>query len=401
MPIFRYKAVDGNGIRADGEVEVPNKNELEVYLNARGLYLESYEKDHSQLPFMDKRVTLRDVIIFSRQFAIMISAGIPIGEAMKTISSFTTNRKFTTVLKEIEGDLSIGIPMSESMAKHDDVFKFFFISMMHVGEFSGELDTVLKRVADYYEDEGRLMKKIRGALAYPIVLVCMMIALIGFMMVKLVPMYEQMFASMNIKLPTITQVLISVSHFFQHSYLLMIAVVVVIIFFIYRYHKTESGKYNMDNLILNLPIFGEVYTKATTARFARSMNILLNSGITIVQSFEILEHLMANKVIQARFSQCRDSVNLGYSYYASLDKMNFFPPILINMVAVGEKTGSLGEVFDKTSVFFQEEADASIDRMIAMIEPIMMMIMAVLILIVFLAIMLPMFDILNTTTVQQ
>lgn len=400
MPLFHYKAIDGNGIRADGEIEVPNKKELEVYLNTRGLYLESFERDRSQLPFMEKKITLKDIIIFSRQFAIMISAGIPIGDAMKTISSFTTNRKFTTVLKEIEGDLSIGIPMSESMAKHDDVFKFFFISMMRVGEFSGELDTVLKRVADYYEDEGRLMKKIRSALAYPIVLIFMMIALIGFMMVKLVPMYEQMFASMNIKLPTITQILINVSHFFQHFYLLMIAAVIIIAFLLYHYHKTETGRYNMDDLILKLPVIGEVYRKSTTARFARSMNILLNSGITIAQSFEILEHLLANKVIQERFLQCRDSVNLGYTYHASLEKMNFFPPILINMVAVGEKTGSLGEVFDKTSVFFQEEADSAIDRMIAMIEPIMMMIMAVLILITFLAIMLPMFDILGNTTKQ-
>lgn len=398
MPIFHYKAIDGNGIRSDGEVEVPNKKELEVYLNNRGLYLESFERDHSQLPFMNKKVKLKDIIIFSRQFAIMISAGIPIGDAMKTISTFTTNRQFTSTLKEIEGDLSIGIPMSESMAKHDDTFKFFFISMMRVGEFSGELDTVLKKVADYYEDEGRLLKKLRSALAYPIVLVLMLIGLVGFLMVKLVPMYEQMFANMNIKLPTITQGLIDVSHFFQSFYLIILAVIILTGFLLYRYYKTESGRYNMDKLILQLPIVGEVYQKTTTARFARSMNILLNSGITIVQSFEILDHLIANKVLQERFLQCKDSVNLGYSYYASLDKMNFFPPILVNMVAVGEKTGSLGEVFDKTSLFFQDEADTSIDRAIALIEPIMMILVAIVILVVFLAVMLPMFDILNNTT---
>lgn len=398
MPIFHYKTIDGNGIRSDGEVEVPNKKELEVYLNNRGLYLESFERDHSQLPFMNKKVKLRDIIIFSRQFAIMISAGIPIGDAMKTISTFTTNRQFTSTLKEIEGDLSIGIPMSESMAKHDDIFKFFFISMMRVGEFSGELDTVLKKVADYYEDEGRLLKKLRSALAYPIVLVLMLIGLVGFLMVKLVPMYEQMFANMNIKLPTITQGLIDVSHFFQSFYLIILAVIILTGFLLYRYYKTESGRYNMDKLILQLPIVGEVYQKTTTARFARSMNILLNSGITIVQSFEILDHLIANKVLQERFLQCKDSVNLGYSYYASLDKMNFFPPILVNMVAVGEKTGSLGEVFDKTSLFFQDEADTSIDRAIALIEPIMMILVAIVILVVFLAVMLPMFDILNNTT---
>lgn len=395
MAFFKYKAVDGNGIRSDGEVEVPNKKELEVYLNSRGLYLESFTRDRNELVLFEKKVKLKDIIVFSRQFAIMIHAGIPIGEAIKTISSFTTSVPLSTALKGIENDLSMGIPMSESMKKYDTIFKFFFISMMQVGEFSGELDEVLRKTADYYEDEGRLMKKIRSALIYPVILVVLIVALIAFVMTNLVPMYEGMFSSMRIKLPGITEFLISTSHFFQSYGIIILVSILILLFLIFRFYKTEPGKYRIDGLIINLPVIKEVYKKSTTARFARSMNILLNSGITIVQSFEILESLMANKVVQERFLICKDSVNLGYSYHLSLQKMDFFPDILINMVAVGEKTGSLGEVFDKTSVFFQEEADAAIDHMVFLIEPIMMCTMAVIILIIFLAVMLPMFDILN------
>lgn len=215
MAFFKYKAVDGNGIRSDGEVEVPNKKELEVYLNSRGLYLESFTRDRNELVLFEKKVKLKDIIVFSRQFAIMIHAGIPIGEAIKTISSFTTSVPLSTALKGIENDLSMGIPMSESMKKYDTIFKFFFISMMQVGEFSGELDEVLRKTADYYEDEGRLMKKIRSALIYPVILVVLIVALIAFVMTNLVPMYEGMFSSMRIKLPGITEFLISTSHFFN------------------------------------------------------------------------------------------------------------------------------------------------------------------------------------------
>lgn len=394
MPLFEYRAIDGNGNRTTGEIEVPNKRELEVYLNSRGLYLESFSRSSGSI-FSQKKVTLRDLIVFSRQFAIMIHAGIPLGEAIKTIASFTNNRRLSQVLKEIEGDLSMGVAMSESMKKYEDVFKYFFVSMMQIGEFSGELDQVLKKTADYYEEEGRLYKKIRSALIYPIVLIVLIIALFWFIMTNLVPMYESMFSNMRIDLPLITKLLINISHFFQSYGMILLIMLVISIFLLYQYYRTEQGRYVIDDIIIKLPMIKVVYCKSATAKFARSMNILLNSGITIVQSFEILESLMSNKVIQKRFTVCRDSVNLGYSYHTSLRKMDFFPDILINMVAVGEKTGSLGEVFDKTSTFFQEEADAAIDRMVAMIEPIMMVVMAIIILLTFLAVMLPMFDIMN------
>lgn len=398
MPLFQYHAVDGNGVSVEGEVEVPNKKELEVYLNARGLYLNSYRRNRANNILFAKKVKLRDIIIFSRQFSIMIHAGISLKEALYTISSFTVNKTLAGTLREIENDLSVGVPMSESMKKHQNIFKFFFISMMQIGEFSGELDTVLVKTADYYEDEGRLMKKIRSALIYPSVLVVLIIILIWFIMVRLVPTYEQMFSSMRIELPAITQILISTSHFFQTYGIILIGILSLACFLLYRYYKTDSGRYKIDNLIIHVPMINVVYQKSTTARFARSMNILLNSGITIVQSFDILDSLIQNKVIQERLHICKDGVNLGYSYHVSLQKMEFFPDILINMVAVGEKTGSLGEIFDKTSTFFQEEADAAIDRLVFLIEPIMMVIMAIIILITFLAVMLPMFDILNNVS---
>lgn len=278
------------------------------------------------------------------------------------------------------------------MEKHEKVFKYFFVSMMKVGEFSGEVDRVLKDVADYYEGEGKLQSKIRGAITYPIILGIMIVAIVIFLMNGIVPQFQEMFVSMGADLPFITQMLINVSDFVRQNGLILALVLVLLILGIRFYVKTEKGRYHIDRLTISLPVISEVYTKVVTARFARSMSILLNSGISLMQSFDIIDSLISNGVVLERFKECKESVSLGYTYSSSLEKMNFFPSILLNMVAAGEKAGSLGEVFEKTSSFFDDEADREIDTMIKLIEPVMLVIAGAVIVLVFLSIMLPMFD---------
>lgn len=396
MSIYKYKAMDDHGFVSNGEVEVVNKAGLESYLNARGLYLVSYNKNAKlNMKMTSKRVKMRDIVIFSRQFSVMVSAGIGIDEAIKTIAGFTVNDELSKSLLEIQNDLGNGIPMSESMLKYKKIFKFFFISMMRIGEFSGELDKVLVQTADFYEAEGKLQKRIMSALFYPIILVVLIIGIVYFLMTGIIPTFEGMFKSLQVELPAITRLLISISGFLQTFGIFILGGFALIVFGLLRWYQTERGKYAIDNTLLTIPVFKTVYVKTTTARFSRSMDILLTSGVTIMQSFEIIDSLMSNAVIQKRFEVCKENVSLGYSYSSSLEKMDFFPEILINMVAVGEKTGSLGEVFDKTSSFFEDEANAAIDKAIAMVEPIVLVFAGSIILAIFLAIMLPMFDIMN------
>lgn len=395
MPNYEYKAMDDQGFTSTGRVEVLNKKELETYLNERGLFLVSCSRGNMNFKLLNFGVRLKDIIIFSRQFSILISAGIPLDEAIKTLSGFTNKPKLSSALKEIEMDLGRGIALSEAMAKHHKVFKYFFISMIKVGEYSGELDTVLKRVAEFYEEEGKLSSKIRGALTYPIILVGMIVAIIAFLMTNIIPTFQDLFESLRIELPFLTQFLVDVSTFMRNYGIIMILIISAFVYMLSRYYKTESGRYRGDTLLLRLPVISTVYTKVQTARFARSMNILLGSGINIMQSFDIIDSLISNKVILERLRSCRESVSMGYSYSSSLEKMDFFPDIMINMIAVGEKTGSLPEVFDKVSDFFDDEANEAINNAVALVEPLMLMIAGAVILVIFLAIMLPMFDIMN------
>lgn len=395
MAIYQYKAMDDQGFQSNGEIEVLDKSELETYLNTRGLYLVSCSKKHSEFRITNS-VSMKDIIIFSRQFSIMISAGIPLDESVKTISSFTRNKILAEALKDIESDLGKGTPMSESMGKYNKIFKYFFVSMMKVGEFSGEIEHVLKRTADFYEKEGKLLSKIRGALVYPIILVCAIIFIIWFLMTTIVPTFQNIFQNQGLKLPAITQGLISVSEFFKNYGLIIALILIIGIFLLVKYYQTDSGRRKFDALVLKIPVVNDLVVKTSTARFARSMDILLNSGVTITQSFDVIDSLMSNRIVLDKFSVCKEGVQMGYSYSGSLEKMEFFPEILINMVAVGEKTGSLSEVFDKTSDFFDDEANESIDRMIALLEPIMLIITGAVVCVIFLALMLPMFDLMNS-----
>lgn len=399
MAIFKYKAMDGEGFISNGEIDVLDKKELQSHLNNKGLYLLECSKNSSIKNSLTARKTsMKDIIIFSRQFSIMITAGITVDEAIRNISTYTTNRELTGILTNVSDDISKGTPLSDSLSKYDKVFKYFFVSMMKVGEFSGEMDEVLKSTADFYEKEGRLAAKIRGAMFYPIILVIATIGIIAYLMVSVVPMFQNLFSQQSIKLPMITQILVDISNFCKSYGILILLAMALGVFLLIQYIRTDKGKRKFDAFVLKIPIVKGVIVKVTTARFARSMDILLNSGITIIQSFEIIDSLMSNKLIVERFDICKEGIRLGYSYSSSLNKMEFFPPILINMVAVGEKTGALSEVFSKTSEFFDDEADQEIDHMIAMIEPIMLVVIGAIICVIFLSMMLPMFDLMNTVT---
>lgn len=394
MAKFIYRAMDEKGFYTNGEHECTSKKELESFLNSKGLFLVSCSQP-AKFKLSSEKIKLRDIIVFSRQFAVLSNAGISQDECIRTIAAHTEKDTMRTILNEIAEEMQHGKPLSECMEKHQKVFKYFFVSMMKVGEFSGEVDRVLKDVADYYEDEGKLQSKIRGAITYPIILGVMIVGIIAFLMNGIIPQFEEMFSSLGTELPFITQLLIDISTFCRQNALFLILGLILVIIGIRFYVKTEKGRYQVDRAVISLPVISQVYTKVVTARFARSMSILLNSGISLMQSFDIIDSLISNGVVLERFKECKENVSLGYTYSSSLEKMNFFPNLMVNMVAAGEKAGSLGEVFEKTSSFFDDEADREIDAMIKLIEPIMLVIAGGVIVLVFLSIMLPMFDLMG------
>lgn len=396
MPLYTYTAMSLSSNKVSGEQDAVDKKDLEAILNQNGLLLVSCQKKMNLGGLFKSKVKLRDIIIFSRQFSVMTTAGVGMQEAVRLIAEGFDNPQMKSTLLGIREDLRGGITMSESMKRRKGIFDDFFIGMVRVGEYSGSFDEIMRHVANFYEDEGKLMRSIRGALMYPLILVVLTVSVVTYLLMGIIPTFQEMFSQLGVnQLPGVTKMVVAASNFLK-TYTLGIAVGVVMVgALIGWYLHTEGGKEKFHALQLKIPGIGKLIAKINASRFARSMDILMKSGVTIVESFDLIDAMIENREIRKRFKICRDSIMTGHSYASSLQKMNIFPSMLISMVLVGETTGSLAEVFDKTSSFFDEEANEAIKTLIQFIEPVMLVFIAMTIGVIILSIFLPMFDIMD------
>lgn len=397
MPLYSYTAMDMAKNQISGEMDTLDKSALEASLNEKGYILISCNKKSSiGTSIVRKKVRKKDIIIFSRQFSVMVSAGITIQEAIRLLSEGTENKTMREELREIRDDMKAGLSLSEAMIRRGDVFDEFFIGMVKVGEYSGAFDDIMKRAADFYEQDGKMRRSIRGAMVYPMVLTVMSVAVVIYMLVGIIPQFEAMFEQLGSgNLPGITKFFTALSAFLIDNALVLIAVALLSIGSLVLYLKSEKGTANFHRLLLRIPVVQVVVIKTTTSRFARCMDILMKSGVTLVQSFELVDSMISNVVVRDRFRICKDSIIAGYSYSVSLEKMEIFPKMLISMVMVGETTGSLSEVFDKTSTFFDDEANEAMKGLVQLIEPILLIFIGIALGAIILAIMLPMFELMN------
>lgn len=396
MPLYMYTAMNLSMGRVSGEQDAIDKKNLESILNQNDLLLVSCQKKFSIETMFKGKIKLRDIIIFSRQFSVMMSAGVGMQEAVRLIAEGSENPRMKSALLSVREDLRGGITMSDSMKRRDYAFDDFFIGMVRVGEYSGSFEEIMKRVADFYEDEGRLKRSIRGALMYPIILIILTISVVTYLMMGIIPTFQEMFVQVGVaRLPGITRVVIAISNFLKSYAIFTAAGILAAGFLIGTYLNSESGKERFHALQLRIPGIGKLIAKINASRFARSMDILTKSGVTIIESFDLIDAMIGNREIRKRFKLCRENIMTGHSYASSLQKMEVFPVMLISMVSVGEATGALAEVFDKTSSFFDEEANEAIKTLIQLIEPILLIFIALSIGVIILSIFLPMFDIMD------
>lgn len=394
MALYTYVAMDIAGNRISGEMDACNKDDLTELLNRKGYVLLSQKKNISLTEYFSKKIKSKDIIILSRQLSVMVSAGISIQEAIHLLADGTEKKVIQDNLLNIYDDLKAGFPLSEAM-KRRDVFDDFMIGMVKVGEFSGAFDDVMRRVADFYENDGKIKRSVRSALIYPILLCIMAVVVVIFLLVKIIPTFEGMFSSQGAELPALTRAVTAASDFLVANWILLLSGVVVVVILSVMYVRSPKGKYKTHGFLLKLPVVGKLIIKLTTSRFARCMDILMKSGVTLVQSFELMDSMISNLVIRENFQLCKEGIMAGYTYAASLKRVGYFPPMLISMVIVGETTGSLAEVFDKTSSYFDDEATEAIKAMILMIEPIILLFIGAAVTIIILSIMLPMVDMLS------
>jgi type IV pilus assembly protein PilC len=381
MKTFNYTATK-NGKNITGSVQASTKEaalSTLAHQNIHPLVMKEKSSGTSTLDnLMAGRVKQKDLVVFTRQLSTMISAGVPLTRALATLQDQTNNKKFKTVIGEITKDVEGGGALADSFAKQPDVFSDVYVSMVAAGEAGGILDEILKRLAAQVEKEASIKKKIKSAMAYPTVILSItVIAFFGIMMV-VIPKLGAILKDLggeDAELPVYTQAMLGVSDFIRGNVLLIVAVSAIGIFLLRRYIRTPKGKYQFHSLLLRLPVLKTVVLKIAIARFARTFASLMSSGVTVLDALHVTGGAIGNKVIEEELKAAAKAVKNGQQLSQPLAASKHFPPIVAQMLAVGEETGQIDTILVKVADFYEEEVDATIDGISSLIEPLMIIVL--------------------------
>ena len=376
MSAFKYIAKDKDGKTVSGSSEAADMKALVENLRKRELTIvhieEAKEKTGKTTGAKGGkgRVKLDDLVIFSRQLATMVDAGIPLVGALDALQDQMENKGFKAVIKRVRDNVEGGSSLSEALSKQSNVFSPFFINMVKAGESSGNLDEILDRVAVYMEKTIALLRKVKSSLVYPAVVVFMAITITTFLIVKVVPTFESIFITINVQLPLPTLILINFSKLVRNWLPLLIVTLVAFIIIMAKVIRTDRGRLIFDTMILKLPVLGPLLKKVAIARFARTLSTLQKSGVSILTALEIVGKTSGNKVIEAAVSQTKSSIKEGESIAQPLTASKVFPPMVTRMISVGEQTGKLEEMLGKVADFYESEVDAAVSGLTSLIEPL-------------------------------
>jgi len=357
------------------------------------LFLSIFPLQESRPAFQSKKVKPDEIVIFSRQLATMVDAGIPIIQGLDALKDQVEHPLFKKVLNSIVEDIQHGSSLSAAFAKHPEVFDTLFINMVKVGETGGVLSQVLDRISSYMEKTLRLQRKVKSALIYPAVVVSMAIIITVVLLVKVVPTFAGIYDSFNAELPGMTQALIGVSTILKKYLILVILAVGGIIYGIRQWHKTEKGAVIIDGSILKMPVFGDLLRKVAISRFSRTLATLIQSGVPILESLEIVGKTIGNRVLELVVDDVKNSVREGESLAQPLTKSDVFPPMVTRMIAIGEKSGQMEKMLLKISEFYDDQVDTAVDGLTSIIEPLIIGVLGVIIGFIVIALFLPIMSI--------
>lgn len=401
MPLFQYTALSEAGKKTKGDFRASTKAELMDYLRQRKLrpirveVAPEKKKQPISLPLQRKGYRLKDIIFFTRQLATMLHAGLNVNAAIGTLSKQKGNKKLSQVLENIHADTTLGISLSESLKKHKQSFPSFLVRMIEVGEISGNLDTIMQKMANFYEREYEISKKVKGALTYPAVVLFVTVLMMVFILLVVLPSFESMFTASGQELPALTRMMLAMSDSLSSHGLIYLILILALSFFIRNFIRSDRGQALSSRFKLSFFLVRRQYTMIVTSRFARTMQVLLYSGIPITQSLEITANIMDNTLLKKQVLKVRDEVNEGETFSRALDQVSVFPDILISMVSIGETSGSLDEMLKKASDYYDSEMERAVDQLIKLIEPASILLVAVLVAIVLFSILLPMLNMIN------
>lgn len=376
MPIFIWEGTTKKNEIKKGEMEAADEATLRGLLRRQGykaIEVKLKSKDISEyLPFLKGKVKEKNVVVFCRVFSTMINAGLPLIQCLDLLAQQEQNKNFAKIIRLIKEDIEGGTSLTNALKKYPQIFDDLFVNLIAAGEAGGMLDVILERLSNYMEKALRLKRKVKGAMTYPIAVLVIAVAVVALLLLKVIPVFKKMFEGMGGQLPGPTQFLITASEFTQHYFIYIVAVFVVIYMIFLRFYKTEKGRLIVDAMLLKLPVFGILLKKVAVAKFSRTLSTMMTSGVPILEGLSIVSKTSGNKIVENALLKTRQSISEGKTIAEPLSETGIFPPMVIQMISVGEATGALDSMLTKIANFYDEEIDVAVDSMTALLEPVMM-----------------------------
>ena len=391
---YIWKGKSAKGEALSGEYEADSQNEVGAYLRKRRIVITKIKKKPKdiQIKFLQKKsVGVKDLSVFTRQFATMVNAGLPLVQCLDVLGRQLDKPHFKTVVQQVMTDVEGGSTLAEALDKHPKVFSDLFVNMIAAGEAGGILDVILSRLAVFLEKADALQRKVKGAMTYPIIVLTVAGGACIFMLMFVIPVFAKMFSDFGGELPAPTRFVMNISIFLR-SYWWAIGGGSVIATFLYkRFRATDKGEMILDRMALKIPILGTVLLKSGVARFTRTLGTLIGSGVPILQGLEITSRTAGNRVMQKAIQDTSESISQGDTIASPLKESGVFPPMVVQMISIGEQTGALDEMLSKIADFYDDEVDAAVDALTAAIEPLMIVVMGTMVGGMLVAMYLPMF----------
>lgn len=399
MPLYKYVGRNEKGKKVTGTMEATSQADLRRQLRAKGISPREMEETkpnifNRDLQIGGRRVKTEHFVIYCRQFATLIRAGVTISDSTNILAKQTEAKELKRVLHLVELDIKSGTAFSDAAEKHEHVFPELFINMIRAGEMTGNLDDTLDELASYYEKQHQLKKKIQSTLAYPIILSLLIVVVLFFMMIFIIPQFEGIFEQLGGELPALTKIIIGISTYIQNFWWLIVIVLAISIgVFAFFFKKQPKFHYTVHLMLLKMPIFGKLLQKTAIARLTRTLASLFASAVPILEALKIVAKVADNPIITKVVLEARTSLESGSTLADPLKKHWVFPPLVYQMIEIGEQTGALDYMLDKIADFYEEDVDRTVDTLQSLIEPIMIVLLAAVVGIIVLAVMIPMFSV--------
>ena len=395
MPVYKWEGKTAKGAVKKGEMEGPSEAAIRIHLRQQNIIptkISSKGKEiNISLPFK-KKVNQKSVAIFTRQLATMIDAGLPLVQSLEILSSQQDNKAFKDILRGIKEDVEGGSTFAGALKKYPAAFNELYTNLVVAGEEGGILDNILNRLASYIEKAEALKKKVKSALVYPATIVGVAVIVVMILMIFVIPVFETMFKSAGNALPLPTLIVVALSKMVK-KYILMVIPAVILFFYLFKkYYQTQNGRAIIDRLLLKLPVFGLLFKKIAVARFSRTLGTLVSSGVPILDGLTIVSRTAGNKTIETAILNARASIREGETIAEPLGRSSIFPPMVIQMISVGESTGALDSMLSKIAEFYEEEVDVAVANLTSLLEPLLMCFLGVVIGGVVIAMYLPIFN---------